>query len=90
MMGLFSRGKKEDILAKKQAELTRYTEQFDAAVSMVTSTIDNLRRINEGIQEKIGEIEDYQSELAKTRNGLDNAKSKNERIIQNFSSLLGE
>lgn len=57
---------------------------------MVTSTIDNLRRINEGIQEKIGEIEDYQSELAKTRNGLDNAKSKNERIIQNFSSLLGE
>lgn len=89
-MGLFSRGKKEDILAKKQAELTRYTEQFDAAVSMVTSTIDNLRRINEGIQEKIGEIEDYQSELAKTRNGLDNAKSKNERIIQNFSSLLGE
>lgn len=38
-MGLFSRGKKEDILAKKQAELTRYTEQFDAAVSMVTSTM---------------------------------------------------
>lgn len=89
-MGLFSRGTKEDILAKKQAELTKYTEQFDAAVSMVTSTIDNLKRINDGIQEKIGEIEDYQSELAKTRSGLDNARSKNERIIQNFSALLGE
>lgn len=89
-MGLFSRGTKEDILAKKQAELTQYTEQFDASVSLVTSTIDNLKRINEGIQEKIGEIEDYQSELAKTRNGLDSAKSKNERIIQNFSALLGE
>lgn len=89
-MGLFSRGTKEDILAKKQAELTKYTEQFDAAVSMVTSTIDNLKRINDGIQEKICEIEDYQSELAKTRSGLDNARSKNERIIQNFSALLGE
>lgn len=89
-MGLFSRATKEDILAKKQAELTRYTEQFDAAVSLVTSTIDNLKRINDGIQEKIGEIEDYQSELAKTRNGLDSAKCKNERIIQNFSALLGE
>lgn len=89
-MGLFSRATKEDILAKKQAELTRYTEQFDAAVSLVTSTIDNLKRINDGIQEKIGEIEDYQSELAKTRNGLDSAKAKNERIIQNFSALIGE
>lgn len=48
-MGLFSRATKEDILAKKQAELTRYTEQFDAAVSLVTSTIDNLKRINDGI-----------------------------------------
>lgn len=89
-MGLFSRGTKADILAKKQAELTQYTEQFDAAVSLVTNTIDNLKRINDGIQEEIGEIEDYQSELAKTRNGLDSAKSKNERIIQNFSALLGE
>ena len=89
-MRLFSREKAEDILAKKQAELTEYTAQFDAAVSLVTSTIDNLKRINDGIQEKIGEIEDYQSELAKTRNGLDSAKSKNERIIQNFSALLGE
>lgn len=89
-MGLFSRRAKEDILAKKQAELTRYTEQFDAAVSMVTNTIDNLKRINDSIQEKIGEIENYQSELAKTRNGLDSAKSKNEHIIQNFSALLGD
>lgn len=82
--------RKEDILAKKQEELIRYTEQVDSAISVVTSTIGNLKKINECIQEKIVEIEDYQSELAKTREGLDGAKLRNERIIRNFAALLGE
>lgn len=89
-MGLLSKKVSKDILTRQQEELSKYTEQFNAAVSLVTSTIENLKRINEGIQEKVCEIETYQSELARTKGNLNDAKAKNERVIQNFSSLLGE
>lgn len=79
---------KKDVLAQKQEELTAYQEQANAAVSLVTSTVDNLSQINDAISEKIQEIEEYQAELAKTRDGLNDAREKNARVINNFRSLL--
>ena len=78
-----------DVLARKQAELDAYVTQFDNAVSVVTNAVNNLSRINDGIAEKIQEIDDYQSELAKTRDGLDAARNKNAQVIKNFNALLG-
>ena len=80
--------KKLDVLAQKKAELNTYVAQFEGAISMVTSTIDSLGAINENINAKIREIDDYEAELAKTKEGLAGAKSKNERVIKNFSALL--
>ena len=37
---------------------------------------------NEYPEEKIKEIEEYQTELARTRNGLDDTRLKNEQIIK--------
>lgn len=79
---------KQDVLAKKREELAKYTTKADEAVSLVTSTVDSLSQINESISEKIQEIEEYQSELTKTRDGLSSAREKNARIINNFRALI--
>ena len=69
-----------DVLQKKNEELKQFVERYDSAVAVVTGTINNLKEINENIGEKIKEIEEYQTELARTRNGLDDTRLKNEQI----------
>ncbi len=77
-----------DILAQKKNRLDQYNAQFDRAVSLVTSTIDELGRISQNISETMGEIDAYEKELAATKSGLAEAKAKNDKVISNFKSLL--
>lgn len=79
---------KKDILAQKKSKLAAYNTQFDTAVSLITSTIDQLGGIVAGIDATIQEIDDYQNELAATRSNLCDAKEKNQRVIQSFKALL--
>ena len=79
---------KKDILAQKKSKLAAYNTQFDTAVSLITSTIDQLGGIVAGIDATIQEIDDYQNELAATRSNLCDANEKNQRVIQNFKALL--
>lgn len=78
-----------DVLQMKKAELEAYNTQFENAVSIVTNAVRNLSRINDGIIEKIKEIDEYQDELSKTRTGLHKTKEKNEQVMKNFNALLG-
>lgn len=78
----------KDVLEQKRKALASYTSQFDKAVSLVTSTIDNLSALDANIQRTIGEIDDYQKELDATKDGLVAAQGKNKRVIDNFKSLL--
>lgn len=55
--------------------LDSFNAQFDKAVSLITDTIQ--------------EIDDYQRELAETKDGLTAAREKNDRVIANFQALLG-
>jgi len=77
-----------DILAQKKNRLDQYNAQFDRAVSLVTSTIDELGRISQNISETMSEIDAYEKELAATKSGLADAKAKNDKVISNFKSLL--
>ncbi len=77
-----------DVLEKKKAKLSAYQTQFDSAISVVTSTINQLNDINAGITSEIEEITAYQDDLEKTRTGLADALDKNSRVIKNFSALL--
>lgn len=77
-----------DILEQKRNSLNSYTQQFDRAVSLITDTIDSLGLISKGIEETMHEIDEYERELATTRDGLEAAKAKNDRVIANFQSLL--
>lgn len=81
-------GRANDILAQKKNKLDLYNSQFDQAVSLVTSTIDDLGQISQNITETMQEIEAYEKELAATKSGLADAKAKNDKIIANFKSLL--
>ena len=77
-----------DVLKQKQSELNTYVSQATAAISLVTDTISSLGAINERIDERIKEIDEYVGGLMSTKTGLAEAHSKNERIIKNFSALL--
>lgn len=77
-----------DVLAQKKSRLDSYNAQFDKAVSLITDTIDNLGVISKNISDTIQEIDDYQRELAETKDGLTMAREKNERVIANFQALL--
>ena len=78
----------KDVLEQKRKALASYTSQFDKAVSLVTSTIDSLSALDANIQRTIGEIDDYPKELDATKDGLVAAQGKNQRVIDNFKSLL--
>ncbi len=78
----------QDVLKQKRKALASYTSQFDNAVSLVTSTIDSLNALDENIKRTIGEIDEYQNELNSTKDDLVAAQSKNQRVIDNFKSLL--
>lgn len=80
--------KTKDVLQQKQKELADCQKQFGTAISIVTSTVQNLSQINEQIQTKVQEIEEYQSQLDTTKAGLKDTQKKNERIIKNFNALL--
>ncbi len=80
--------KTKDVLQQKQKELADCQKQFGAAISLVTSTVNSLSQINDDIEVKVREIEEYQSQLNTTKAGLKDTKNKNERIIKNFNALL--
>ena len=77
-----------DVLSQKKSRQDSYNAQFDKAVSLITDTIDNLGVISKNISDTIQEIDDYQRELAETKDGLTVAREKNERVIANFQALL--
>lgn len=77
-----------DILGQKRNKLNSYNQQFERAVSLITDTIDNLGLISQGIDQTMKEIDEYERELATTKEGLEAAKAKNDRVIANFQSLL--
>lgn len=80
--------KTKDVLQQKQKELAECQKMFGAAISIVTSTVQNLNQINDQIKTKVEEIEEYQNQLNTTKAGLEDTKRKNERIIKNFNALL--
>lgn len=77
-----------DILAQKKNSLNLYNAQFERAVHLMNDTIDNLGLISQSISETMQEIDDYQKELATTKSELEDAKTRSDKVIANFKSLL--
>lgn len=82
--------KQQDILTKKREGADFFTKQFDTAVNLITNTINMLTHANESIDREMDEIADYQSRLDETKNDLAAQKNRNEKVIKNFTALIGE
>ena len=77
-----------DALDQQKKALASYTNQFNRAVTVITDTIENLGVISGNMAASIQEIEAYQKDLENTKVCLNSAKEKNDRVIQNFKTLL--
>lgn len=77
-----------DVLENNKKKLDLYKKQFEVAVSAVQVVIDTLTEANDEVTQQIADINLYQKELSETANELDKVKEKNNRVIQNFKSLL--
>ena len=80
--------KKPDILEQKEAELVALNNKSESAIQLVQATIDGLDRTNSQIQTKIEEIDEIQRRFSSTRDGLEATYNKNQKIMQNFKTLL--
>ena len=88
-MALFKK-KMQDVLEQKEAKLSVLTQRSDDAVQLVRSTMNGLDAIDAEIEQTISEIDEIQTRMSNTRAGLEARRNKNQRIKQNFKSLLCE
>lgn len=87
-MALFK--KMQDVLEQKEAKLSALTQQSDDAVWLVRLTMNDLDAIDTEIEQTISEIDEIQTRMTNARAGLEARRDKNQRIKQNFKSLLCE
>lgn len=88
-MALFKK-KMQDVLEQKEAKLSVLTQRSDDAVQLVRSTMNGLDTIDAEIEQTISEIDEIQTRMSNARAGLEARRNKNQRIKQNFKSLLCE
>lgn len=88
-MVLFKK-KMQDVLEQKEAKLSVLTQKSDDAVQLVRSTMNGLDAIDAEIEQTISEIDEIQTRMSNARAGLEARRNKNQRIKQNFKSLLCE
>ena len=89
-MSLFKQAKMQDVLEQKEAKLCALDQQSEDAVQLVRSTMVGLDAIDEEIEQTISEIDAIQARMSSARAGLEARRDKNQRIKQNFKSLLCE
>lgn len=89
-MAMFKKEKMKDVLEQKEAKLSALSQQSEDAVQLVRATVNGLDAIDEEIDQTISEIEEIQARMSSARAGLEARRNKNQRIKQNFKSLLCE
>ena len=89
-MAMFKKAKMKDVLEQKEAKLSTLSQQSEDAVQLVRATVNGLDAIDEEIDQTISEIEEIQARMSSARAGLEARRNKNQRIMQNFKSLLCE
>ena len=82
--------KMQDVLEQKEAKLSALTQQSDDAVQLVRLTMNGLDAIDAEIEQTISEIDEIQTRMTNACADLEARRDKNQRIKQNFKSLLCE
>ena len=77
-------------MEQKEEKLLSLNQKSDDAVQLVRSTLNGLEAIDVEIDQTISEIDEIQNRMSAARAGLEERRNKNQRIKQNFKSLLCE
>lgn len=80
----------KDTITEKEQELKGLQALSEAALSIVTKTIQNLDDVNAEIDEKITEIHEMRDKLDRTETSLTETKVRNGRISSKFKALIEE
>lgn len=79
---------KPDLFQQKDNEISEYVSRFNAAVNTFNAAMNGLIAVNDTIDEKLSEVDADQKRLDGIREGLNQAKEKNAKVISNFRALL--
>ncbi len=79
---------KVNLVQEKASRLSFLNAQAEATLSTVRSQITSLNQINEAINKELGEIDEYISDLTRTREGLSAEADRNKQVAANFAKLL--
>lgn len=85
-MGRFS----ADVLETKRKEPALCQTKYESAVSIVSTTVNQLKQLGAELAVKIEELDQYEEDLKATREDLRKVKEQNDKVAANFSALLGE
>jgi FtsZ-binding cell division protein ZapB len=77
-----------NMLNKKVSRLEALQNQSASAISLIRSTIDQLKATNEAIDQEHASNDSKIVALSATNTSLDALKHDNEKVIANFENLL--
>lgn len=89
-MVLFHKKQEHDILEQKENKLGALNQRSEDALQLLRTTLNGLDAVDIEIDQTMAEIDEIQARMAKAREGLVERRNKNQRIKQNFKSLLCE
>ena len=89
-MVLFHKKQEQDILEQKENKLGALNQRSEDALQLLRTTLNGLDAVDIEIDQTMAEIDEIQARMAKAREGLVERRNKNQRIKQNFKSLLCE
>lgn len=89
-MVLFHKKQEQDILEQKENKLGALNQRSEDALQLLRTTLNGLDAVDIEIDQTVAEIDEIQARMAKAREGLVERRNKNQRIKQNFKSLLCE
>lgn len=72
----------------KQKKLEKLKDKSNKALNVVASTINRLTSVNEKIDLAISGINETKEKLQSTENDLCKTKARNNKIIDNFKSMI--
>lgn len=89
-MALFQKKQAQDILEQKENKIGALNQRSEDALQILRTTLNGLDAVDIEIDQTMAEIDEIQARMAKAREGLVERRNKNQRIKQNFKSLLCE
>lgn len=79
---------RKNIIEQKRKKVNELKSKSDKALDVITSTIDNLSKVNEAIDNELTEIKEIRKNLQDTEEDLNKTRLHNTKISEKFRMLI--